>query len=209
MASRGLSIVGGVGMILLGIAAITYWSMYLIYWLFLSGILPWIAMAGVSAFIFIAAIMAGLGLLSLKLNYGKSMGLIGFIFTFIFGWWILVSDIMTVVGIDFATPIRDINGYHVSIDSVIWFLGFFFIGLLLLFWGIALIMTAKPMGKTGLAIAAGAMLLLAGIFYMVNIAAILVWEIAVYNVLGPIFLLIGGMLAAVVFFMAKGAPATT
>jgi hypothetical protein len=200
--ARPLFTIGGIGMILLGITGIIYWLMYAVFYYLLPGTLPWIAMAGVSTLIFVAALLGGLGLLGYKLYNGKILGLKAFIVTVVFSWWLMVSDVMTVVGIDFITPLTDILGRHLSIDSAVWFLGYFFLGFVFLYWGMTLIQTASETGKKRLSVAAGVMYLIAGIGYMLDFGGFLVWEIVLFQ-FGAVMLLAGGILGAMVFLTAE------
>ncbi len=205
--SRALFIIGGIGMLLLGILASIYWVLYFLYDAFLWMVVGsefWIFMLVTSAIMSVALILAGLGFLGIKMKYNQMMGLIAFIFVFVFGFFLPISDVLSVLGVYvYISPLST------SLDTLVWILGFFFLGLIILFFAITLLMVREKTGKSVLALIASIFLMIAAIGYMAVIGALFanllsisaLWQIVVIQP-GSIPLMIGGILTAVVFFTA-------
>lgn len=205
--SRAFFIIGGIGMLLLGILATVYMSLYFLYDAFLWMVVGsgfWLFMLITSAIMSVALILAGFGFLGIKMKYDQMMGLIAFIFVFVFGFFLPISDVMTFIGIwVYISPLATTS------DTLIWLLGFFFLGLILLFFGITLLIVREKTGKSTLALVASIFLMIAAVGYIAVIAALfanlfsapILWQIVVLQP-GSIPLLIGGILTAIVFFTA-------
>jgi hypothetical protein len=202
-------IIGGVGTMLLSIFSFIYWMLYFLWY---NGILPipsdpfWLMMTIIALLVAIFGVLAGLGLLAYRKAYGSIFALISFIFTMIFIWFIFISDVMTLFPFSII-----IWSLLLTLDALIWIIGYFFLGLILLFWSITFITTAGKTGTKVLSIISAVFLMIAGIMYMLTISVIwwsFAWPLDLWGLFlviqpGAIMLLIGGIITSVKYFMLK------
>ncbi len=207
--SRTMFIIGGVGTMLLSIFAFTYWMLYFLWYV---GILPipgsafWLMMTILALLVAIFGVLAGLGLLGYRKSYGSIFGLISFIFTMIFIWFIFISDVMTILPFTII-----IWSLLLTLDALIWIIGYFLLGLIFLFWSITFITTAGKTNTKVLSIISAVFLMIAGILYMLTISVVwwsFVWPLDLWELFlviqpGAIMLLIGGIITSVKYFMLK------
>jgi len=115
----------------------------------------------------IALILAGIGYLGMKRNYGSGTGTAGFAFSIVACVFLLIS---AAFGIIAASYPYSYYYYYTNPWLVLWviamFLTYIMFGIMQVLWGAAHITTRKHTGYSGLAIATGIMLIIAGAFTM-------------------------------------------
>jgi len=209
--SRGLCITGGIGMIMLSIAAVFYSTME---WVYdntgIPGDLARMILLVASVLVGVSLLLAGLGWLGLSHSSAKGLATICFVLALVFGWWLLIADAVRVVFYDIGLNISPIVMYTVighnalRLHHILLFLAHLFLGILFILWGVTAILAAKDLRVKGLGIAAGVLFLIAGIGYCINFFGMITWTLF-YIPLGAILLGIAAILMAVALFMP---PAT-
>lgn len=199
--------VGGIGMILLGIAAIIYFPVYFLwYWgyIFMTAQVAFILMIALATLMFVGLLLGGLGMFAYRQNYGLTMGLVSFILAVVFGWMLMVSDGLTLYGIISGVWIPSPDPYY-YLDTYLWILGAFLLGIVLILWGVTNIQVRSHIDKSGLAMAAGIIFIIAAIGFVSTIAAFWIfwlYELHLYILIAFIFLFVAAILNAVVLLTA-------
>jgi len=132
-------------------------------------------------------------------RFGAVMGLVSFIGVLLFGWWLFAANLLMALWIFIPSPLPGFNW-----DVLLMVLGFFFMGLLLIIWGLT---TYSMRGHTRIpslatitailfiASAAGYLVQLGPLSYMITI-----YDITSFVLAAGALLLIAGILNALIFF---------
>lgn len=205
--SRVLYIVGGVGMIMLAVAALGY---FIMEWVYdntgIPGLVARVALLVLSILVGVALTLAGLGWFGLSRTTGNMLAMFSFVLALVFAWWLLVADAIRLVVYDLGLGISPvilhtlIGGDALRVHHVILFAAHLFLGILFIIWGVTTIGLADKFRVKGLGIAAGALFLVAGIGYCINFLGFLDWFIF-YLQFGAIILPVAAILMAVLLFM--------
>ena len=144
----------------------------------------------------VGVLLAGFGYKGIKTNYGLGIGTAGFAFGIITFVFLIVQSILTVI-----TP-YSYYGYYYYYNSWWVVVSIFAIVAVEMFavaqilWGVAHIKSRRYSGNSGLGMAAGILLIISGAFT----ASIIL------SFVGFVLFLVGGILAVIVFLMAKIPP---
>jgi len=124
----------------------------------------------------IALILAGIGYLGMKRNYGSGTGTAGFAFSIVTCVFLFITAAFGIIAASYPYSYY-YNNYNPWI--VIWFIAmiitFLLFGIMQILWGAAHITTRKHTGYSGLAIATGIMLIIAGAFTMTVFLTFVGW----------------------------------
>jgi len=205
--SRGMHIVGGVGMIMLAVAALGY---FIMEWVYentgISGLVARVGLLVLSILVGVAITLAGLGWFGVSRKTGNMLAMLSFVLALIFAWWLLVADAIRVVGYDLGLGVGPViletllGGDPLRIHHVILFAGHLFLGIVFILWGVTAIVLADKFSVKGLSIAAGALFLVAGIGYCISFLGFVDWFFF-YLQFGAIILPVAAILMAVLLFM--------
>jgi len=193
--SRSLFILGGVGAIISGVAVLFILLGYTYFRFGYSETTLGVIALGAGL------IIAGMGYMGIKRNYGVGTGTAGFVFSIVAG----VSVFVNIASFRFASRYywyRSPSGYGTQ-----WFLVFLIstvialitLGVMQILWGIAHVKSRDYTGNSGLAMATGRMLILSG-----ALTASVIMAFA-----GMTFFFISEILALQVFLKSKIPQQTT
>lgn len=204
--SRTPFIVGGIGAIISGVAALLVMllgGLITMWWLMGNTELVGIGgMGGMASGILLAVglILAGIGYLGIKRNYGYGIGTAGFAFSIVVCVFLFVSIAFGVIFMSYPYyylyPYKN-PWYAIYIISSIITLILF--GIMQILWGIAHINTRQYTGTSGLAMATGIMLIISGALTASVIIAFA----------GIILFFVSEILAVIVFLMSNIPQLTT
>lgn len=202
--SKAQFTVGGIGSILNTIASIPMF-LFAIALLFAlpyyyeeyADLYPILAL-GLIGFILlmIGIVMAAIGYFGFRTNYGSGMGTASFAFAIIVTVLLIIIAIASVTLIYAGEPYYDYEYEYavwwvtVLVGQIIWFLLF---GIMQILWGVTHIVTRKFTGHSGLSLATGIMLIIAG--SLTTTFAI--------TFIGIVLFFVAEIMASVLFFISK------
>jgi hypothetical protein len=205
--SRGSYVVGGVGMIMLAVAALGYFIMEWVY--DNTGIPGQVARAALlvlSILVGVALTLAGFGWFGVSRKTGSMLAMSSYVLALVFAWWLLVADAIRVAVYDLGIGVSPIilhtliGGTPLRVHHVILFAAHLFLGIVFFTWGVTAIVLADKISVKGLSIAAGVLFLVAGSGYCVSFFGFVDWSVF-YLQYGAIILPIAAILMAVLLFM--------
>ena len=143
----------------------------------------------------VALILAGIGYLGIKRNYGAGTGTAGFAFSIVVTVFIFVSVAFAIIALSYPSggyPYYYTNPWDAfyAISAIITLILF---GVMQILWGAAHIRTRQHTGNSGLAIATGIMLIISGAMTMSIIITFV----------GIILFFISEILATITFLMSR------
>jgi hypothetical protein len=196
--SKAQFIVGGVGSILNTIASIpmflftiTLWIAMIYYYEEYTYLYPILSVGVVgSILLIIGIIMAAIGYFGFRRNYGSGMGTASFVFAIIVAVLLIIIAFVDITLIYAGEPYYEYTTRWVIVlvGQIIWFLLF---GVMQILWGITHIVTRKFTGHSGLSLATGIMLIIAGSL------------ISVMTFVGMALFFVAEIMASVLFFTLK------
>jgi len=194
--TRAPFIVGGVGAIISGVAALLsfFGGFGNIFWYTLGWGSIWVILGGI--ILGVGLILAGIGYKGIKGNYGVGTGTAGFAFSIVACVFVFVNVALGIIGFPYGNGVpyyRDpeyalyISYIGSTVIAVILF------GVMQILWGVAHINSRKYTGTSGLAMATGIMLIISGALT----ASVLVAFV------GIILFFVSEILAVLVFLMSN------
>jgi len=125
----------------------------------------------------IALILAGIGYLGMRRNYGSGTGAAGFAFSIVACVFLFLTAAFGIIAASY--PYYTYPYYYYNPWTVIWLIAmiltYLLFGIMQILWGAAHITTRKHTGYSGLAIATGIMLIIAGAFTMTIFLTFVGW----------------------------------
>jgi hypothetical protein len=195
MSSRGIFIVGLIGMLLLII---------IVPVMLLTRFIPFYVPIFFTAMlvVLLAAIVLGsFAFFGFYRNYGSLMGFATFVVSLIFPWFSLAADYLhgySGLAVIFTPYHAPGPLFHFWLFT--WILGDFLIGVLFLLWGFSFIAVRKSIGNSKLAIAVGVLFILGGSFWLTFLLRL--YGGVFYLAFSSIFLIPAGILGLVSLFTA-------
>lgn len=204
--SRTPFIIGSIGAIISGVAALLVMLLggLIAMWWLVSGS-ELVGIGGIASGILLAVglILAGIGYLGIKRNYGQGIGTAGFAFSIVVCVFLFVTVVFGIIAVSYPYsqygyiyPYQN-PWYSIYVLSAIITLILF--GIMQILWGIAHINTRQYTGTSGLAIATGIMLIISGALTASVIIAFA----------GIVLFFVSEILAVIVFLMSSIPELTT
>ncbi|MFX1475779.1 MAG: hypothetical protein ACFFCO_09945 [Promethearchaeota archaeon] len=181
--SKANFIIGAVGMLMLTIIVPVMMAMsfFDIYY-YLPGLSTVFAIV-----LAVSILLGGFAFLGFRNSYDSTVGLVAFILSLIFPWFLLAANLISfLIFITWAY-------YLLGIWAIMALLGVILVGILFILWGVSFIMSREDTGNSGLAIAAGVLWILVGAFFCAYIL----------EFIGDILIIPAGIVAMILLFMAN------
>jgi hypothetical protein len=199
--SKAQFIVGGVGSILNTIASIPMFIFAIALWIAIISYyeeeytyLYSLLAVGIVGFILliIGIIMAAIGYFGFRRNYGSGMGTASFVFAIIVTVLLIIIAFIDIAIIYAGEPYYEYatTWAIVLVGQVIWFQLF---GIMQILWGATHIVTRKFTGHSGLSLATGIMLIIAGILTLTF----------VMTSIGIALFFVAEIMASILFFISE------